>query len=376
MTAGVALGESGLTVPLPSGRRYFNYCWLRDICASGFDAETRERVFDISILAALPAAQEAWIESGCLHVAWRDEALVSTFELAWLDAWACDPRRDDPARLPRQPWYADAYPAFARFDFAALCSDDSSRMDWARTLIVDGIALVSGMPDSDDALTALARQLGCVRPSVAGDYFDVRVHASPVNLSYTAAALEMHTDTPAEELPPGVQFLHCRANTVAGGDSLFLDGAAVAEDFRTVDPDGFRLLAETKVPFFYEHDDFDWRSRQRVIELDADGAVSGLTISRHMADTLDMSQQDMDAYYPALWRFGRLLRDPKYVVRFRLNAGECIVFDNHRVVHGREAYENASGERYLRGCYVDRGELRSTYRTLARKAAVPAQRRA
>ena len=49
-------------------------------------------------------------------------------------------------------------------------------------------------------------------------------------------------------------------------------------------------------------------------------------------------------------------------MRFRLNAGECIVFDNHRIAHGREAYSATSGERHLRGCYSDRGELRSAYR--------------
>src|SRR3546814_11897775 len=70
----------------------------------------------------------------------------------------------------------------------------------------------------------------------------------------------------------------------------------------------------------------------------------------------------LDDYYPARRRFGRLLRDPKYLVRYRLKAGECVVFDNHRVVHGRDAYGAESGARYLRGTYVDRGEVRSTYR--------------
>src|SRR3546814_9452186 len=85
------------------------------------------------------------------------------------------------------------------------------------------------MPDSDAGLTETVRLLGQVRPTFFGEYFDVRVHVDPANLAYTAKALEMHTDVPAEELAPGVQFLHCRANSVAGGDNLILDGAAVAE---------------------------------------------------------------------------------------------------------------------------------------------------
>jgi gamma-butyrobetaine dioxygenase len=51
-------------------------------------------------------------------------------------------------------------------------------------------------------------------------------------------------------------------------------------------------------------------------------------------------------------------------MRFRLAAGECIVFDNHRIVHGRASYTAESGDRHLRGCYTDRGEMRSTFRAL------------
>jgi gamma-butyrobetaine dioxygenase len=118
------------------------------------------------------------------------------------------------------------------------------------------------------------------------------------------------------------------------------------------------------VPFYKEHDGIDMRARQRVIELDRHGEVSGVTISQHMADVFDLPQRVLDDYYPAFVRFGRMLQDAKYVMRFSLRATECITFDNHRIVHGREAYSATSGERYLRGTYTDRGELRGIYRAL------------
>ena len=104
------------------------------------------------------------------------------------------------------------------------------------------------------------------------------------------------------------------------------------------------------------------RSRQTVIALDARGDVTGLTISRHMADIFDLDQTMLDAYYPAFCRFGRMRQEDRYMMRFLMKAGECMVFDNHRIVHGRSAYSAGSGSRYLRGCYTDRGEMRSTYR--------------
>jgi len=39
-----------------------------------------------------------------------------------------------------------------------------------------------------------------------------------------------------------------------------------------------------------------------------------------------------------------------------------------RTKHGREGYVADSGSRHLRGCYTDRGALRSTYRVLAKQA--------
>jgi hypothetical protein len=53
------------------------------------------------------------------------------------------------------------------------------------------------------------------------------------------------------------------------------------------------------VPFYKEHDGIDMRARQRVIELDRHGEVSGVTISQHMADIFDLPQRVLDSYYPA-----------------------------------------------------------------------------
>ncbi|MGG7644246.1 TauD/TfdA family dioxygenase [Rhodovulum sp. YNF3179] len=361
----VTLEEDGLTVALPDGRRgYFNAWWLRDNCPSSFDAETRERTFDIFHHATTPRPAEAHIDEDALVVHWAGEHHVSRYPLAMLAAYAAGERRHDPADLPRRPWFADHYPDLTRVAHPTLHEDPAERRRLMEALLVEGVAIIGDMPDTDAALTRTAGLLGTIRPSFFGAYFDVRTHVKPTNLAYTSKALELHTDVPAEELAPGIQYLHCRRNSVAGGLNLFLDGTAVANDLREDDPEAFRLLSETEIPFYKEHDGIDMRARQRVIELDHNGAVSGVTISQHMADIFDLPQRLMDRYYPAFVKFGRMLQDEKYVMRFTLRAGECICFDNHRIVHGRAAYAATSGERHLRGTYTDRGELRGLYRAL------------
>ncbi|MBU2961273.1 TauD/TfdA family dioxygenase [Citreicella sp. C3M06] len=361
----ITLGEKGLDITLPDGKaHYFNYYWLRDNCPSSFSPVTRERSFDIFHLETAPRAASAVVEGEALVIAWDGEDHVTRMPLSWLETYANGGTRKDPADLSRTPWFGDHYPSVPRFSQPELVASNETRAKWIEAMLVHGFTIVTDMPDSDEGLTQTAELMGFVRPTFFGTYFDVKTHINPTNTAYTAGALELHTDTPAEEFAPGIQFLHCRANTVQGGESLYADGVAVANDFRKRDPEGFKLLSEIAIPFFCEHDTYDARSRQYVIELDQYGEVSGLTISQHMADIFDLDQKLLDDYYPAFCRFGRMLQEDKYMMRFLMKGGECMVFDNHRIVHGRAAYTATSGDRYLRGCYVDRSEMRSTYRAL------------
>ncbi|MFT6885413.1 MAG: gamma-butyrobetaine dioxygenase [Paracoccaceae bacterium] len=361
----VCIGDMGLHMQLPDGNfSYFNYYWLRDNCPTSFDPTTRERCFDIFHLPQAPQAETAVLEDGALIIGWAGENHVSRIPVEMLMAFTNGQRRPDPADLPRAAWFSDHFSDVPRFSQPELLADPCKVAEWIEALLIEGLAIITDMPDSDKGLTDLAKLIGHIRPTFFGEYFDVRTHINPTNTAFTAGALELHTDVPAEEFAPGIQFLHCRANTVRGGQSVYADGVAVANDFRKIDPEGFRLLSEIDVPFYCEHDTYDMRARQKVIELDENGDVSGLTISQHMLDISDLSQKVLDDYYPAFCRFGKMLQDDRYVMKFLMKGGECMTFDNHRIVHGREAYTASSGERYLRGTYTDRAEMRSTYRAL------------
>jgi gamma-butyrobetaine dioxygenase len=74
----------------------------------------------------------------------------------------------------------------------------------------------------------------------------------------------------------------------------------------------------------------------------------------------------MPAYYAAYRQFSALTRDPRFIVRRRLEAGQMWCFDNRRTLHARQAFDPASGLRFLRGCYLDRDELLSRIRVLER----------
>lgn len=363
----VRLSNKGLFVPLIQGEIYFNYHWLRDACPSTIDSQTRERIFDISQLNTGPVAKAASVQGDTLVIDWASEMHETCLPIAQLQEFADNGRKYDPADLPRKLWYSDKYNDFKRVRQTDVVNTNAGCAVLARALVEDGIALVTEMESSDESLTRLVNCLGPVTTSAEGDYFEVRLEIEPTNLAFTASALELHTDLPGEEMAPGIQFLHCRENTVEGGRSLFLDGAAAAAALRIEEPDAFHLLTSHDIPFFYRHDGWDYRAHHRVIELDPRGDVAGVTLSQHLQDDIDLSQDLLDDYYPALCKFIRMMQEDRFVCRFRLNEGECIVFDNHRIVHGREAFSADSGSRHLRGSYTDRGATWSKFRILTSK---------
>jgi gamma-butyrobetaine dioxygenase len=50
---------------------------------------------------------------------------------------------------------------------------------------------------------------------------------------------------------------------------------------------------------------------------------------------------------------------------YLMKPGDLHIFDNHRVLHGRTAFETAGGDRHLQQCSINRDEFHNTLRTMA-----------
>ena len=348
----------------------FPYLWLRDTDPAGFHPQTGERAFDLTSVALDIAPDEAAIEGDALVIRWPDSTAASRFDLGWIKAHRPGVARPDPADLAPVVWRgnlgADGVP---RHGADAILGSDGALSDWVADTRRHGLSIVEGLADDPEAGLAIARRVGHLRETNFGLTFEVISKPDPNNLAYTADALPLHTDLPNQELPPGYQFLHCLANEAEGGGSSFCDGLAVARDLAERDPGAFETLATVAVPFRFHDADTDIRSRKTVIRRDDRGKVSEVCFNAHIADILDLDPGRLMAFYRAYRLFMEMTRDPAYRIALKLKAGEMVVFDNRRVLHGREAFDPSTGFRHLRGCYVDRGEWDSRLRVLARAEA-------
>jgi gamma-butyrobetaine dioxygenase len=181
-------------------------------------------------------------------------------------------------------------------------------------------------------------------------------------------ALDPHTDNPYRWPVPGVQLLHCLVNETSGGLSTLVDGFAAAEALRIRDGEAFRLLAHTAVRFRYRDAATDLVASAPPIELDVTGRVQAVHFSPRLDFVPLRPPAELASYYRARRAFDHLLRSPEFEIRFLLNAGELVMMDNRRLLHGRTGFEPAEGLRHLQGCYIDIDGPRSLYRVLRRRS--------
>ena len=345
--------------------------WLREFSPDlgTIHPVTREQLLMLIDLPEDLRAADARIRpDGRLQVTWQPEGLRSVYHPGWL--WAHRPELPGGDPLPpRRLWKrGDAARApLTTVDGASVRGgDDAAFRTWLTALHVDGLALMERLPQDPDVVPDLPSRIGCLRNSNFGMVWEVESRPNADSNAFTSVALPVHNDLCTREYVPGLQFLFCLHNSCTGGDSIFVDAFAVAEQLRAESPESFEVLATAAVPFGTRSRESDHRFFAPVLEIDAAGVVCAVRYTWWLRNPMAGGAARIKAFYAAFMRFQRLANDPDNQRRLRLRPGDLAAFDNRRVLHGRTAFDTASGRRWLRGCYGEREELESRLRMLAR----------
>ena len=241
--------------------------------------------------------------------------------------------------------------------------------EWLDAFLRHGFIIFSGVPPVHHEVLKAALVFGYARETNFGTVFDVRSVPNATDLAYTPVKLDPHTDNPYRNPVPGVQLLHCLANETRGGLSTLVDGYAVGEALRVRDPEAFRILTTTPVQFRYRDEVTELTASAPPIELDVSGRVKTIHFSPRLDFVPLLPLEELTAYYRARRAFDHLLRTSEFEIRFLLNAGDLVMFDNCRLLHGRTGFDPQEGLRHLQGCYIDIDGPRSQYRVLKRHSA-------
>ena len=358
-----------LAVELDGGQRFtLHPIWLRERCrdARSMDLRTGQRLHDPSDLDPdLSITSVSEPESGLYRIRFSDGHEADLVGRQLLEEAALAPADHD---IPAPVFWDATTGQVRRFDWTAT-PDDAQLHEWLRRFLEAGFIVFGGVPVRPGSLLSVGATFGFTRETNFGALFDVRSTAEASDLAYTSLPLDPHTDNPYRDPVPGVQLLHCLVNETAGGLSTLVDGFAAARALADRDPDAFALLSRTPVRFRYQDQATELVASAVPIQLDAGDGLVAIHFSPRLDFVPLQPPEKLDAYYRARRAFDRLLRSPEFEIRFLLAAGELLMMDNRRLLHGRTGFDPGEGVRHLQGCYIDIDGPRSLYRVVRRRLA-------
>jgi alpha-ketoglutarate-dependent taurine dioxygenase len=344
------LHDDFVRVAIGDTRADFHLRWLRHNCDLDRHAQTGERTIDSAALPDTLAVAELVVEDAVLRVRWTHDHRVSRYPLAWLreHAYAVDR-----ATVPPPPSDTAGLEIDGRYGSSAVIEDLIARV------AVRGAAIVrrdSAAPEHEtEAWIAAIEELGL--RSVAthfGRIEDLRTdnttNANTDQLGYTDAAIELHTDQPFLDAPPRYQLLQSIRRADSGGETTVADGLAAFRYFESIDAELAARLLATPVHFHRKQKAFEASVVAPIVSFA--GGTFTVRSSYFTVAPYRVPFADMAAWYRAHDRFTRIVRDPRFHYRFTLAPGDVLLYDNHRMLHGRTAFV---GPRWVRGVYFDAG---------------------
>jgi len=369
----ISRNGSSLDVVWSDGEKSnFNFLWLRDNCPTAHDKNSRHRMFNILKVSQNICPKRYNINSdGKLEIEWNEGKHTSYYDQNWL--------RENCYTLKNKKKYVSPYQLWdnsltnnlksINIEHDEIINSDEGLIKWLELLHHKGIAIVKNTPKEKKSALPVLNRISHTRETFFKTPFEVINISKPNNSAYTAHDLRNHIDLPWFENPPGYQFLHCLINDAEGGDSSAVDGFAVADYLRKNEKDIFETLINIHLKFR----DRDYTQElfrgfhAPAISLTKDGDYNDIRFSVATMDALDCHPDFMNAVYKAHHRFGNLLHDDKFQIKFRLEPGDIFSFNNRRLLHGRTAYNPNSGNRHLQGYYMDRDEIIGRLNFLKRK---------
>ncbi|KAF9816725.1 hypothetical protein SFRURICE_018605 [Spodoptera frugiperda] len=365
-----------LSVDIRGESLQFPYVWLRENCQCEqcYHTSAKSRILDWNNFDLNVKPKNVSKDQNALQVTWND-GHTSQYNLNWLKFRGFTTENQnkytETIYKPKKiTWNNEDFPKiFSKHDYNEILNSDEALYNWLYQLSVYGVALIQNTPDSETAIDAVVNKIGFTKRTHYGIKFVVRNVPNTSNVAYLSSNLQLHTDLPYYEYCPGVNLLHCLVQTASkGGENILSDCHYVAQYMKVHHPEQYKLLTDTEIEWrdvgVEDGNEFFKLHRDPVICLDRHGEVTRINFSIPQRGSQFPGPIDLvKPWYEAHANF--LALNQKFGARFKTAAGDILCFNNIRLLHGRNAYEDSENNvRQLIGAYVDWDEIYSRLRCL------------
>jgi gamma-butyrobetaine dioxygenase len=345
-------------------KQSFHYFWLKDNCGcSECLHSSGQRLQEILDLDLTIQPEVVTIECGALLITWQD-GHQSRYSQTFLDSMQyCEQDPNDNVGLEEQVLWEGKLDAPAiTFSYPDVLRREDIKRDWLAAVKQFGLAFLQNVPNVDKQLFKVVEQFGFVRDTNYGSHFEVISEENPVNLAYTPKPLSLHTDNAYRHPVPTLQLLHCLVSADQGGITALTDGFYAAQLLQQRFPQQYELLTSTPVTYRFKNAETHLEHTGYLIELNNSGGLERIRLNNRSIQAIKLPFAEMTAFYQAYQNFSRILHSEECKFLCTLKPGELMIFNNERILHGREVA--AEGARHLQGCYADIDSLKSTLAVL------------
>lgn len=305
-----------------------------------------------------------------VKLVWSNDGHQSSYPARWLRNHCYS---DSERRLRKhQPtlWNSSISNSIPIADFEEACVNPEVRLALLEAVCDFGFCKITNAPTDASQSKQLIELIGSQRQSHYGTYTLAKKQAID-NVGDTTDALDPHIDETYRLSHVGITVFQVLNPSTNGGDSTLVDGFEAVRRIRVNHPEDFKLLTDLAItnhridqaqngdrePRYYS-------SRIPLIRLDSDNEVCGVHFNERQIAPLDLPTDKIGPCYGALRKIFETLYDPDLRLTFKLKAGDGLVFNNQRILHGRTSFTAEEPARSVLTSSVDIEEFYSTLRML------------
>lgn len=332
---------------------------LRDRCECGqcYSERTRERKHQLEdIRPDVRPRRIAEADYG-LHIVWSDghDSVYSIDQLASSVAFNTE-------TVERLPWATGFQPAV--HDYGNVSSFPVAMKAFLGDFLRHGIVKLGGVPIQDAYVEKVANQIACVREIAFDRVADIIVKKDAYTQGFIPVPLPLHTDCSGYRLPPSVFLFHCLKNSVEGGENLYCDGMAACNELKCIDESAYSRLTKEPMGFRLFSDTHDTRSIAPVINLDMNGELGALRFANWAFQPIENEPKYLRKTISALAKLSEIINSDANILELKLEPGELLMVNNHRVLHGRKAFKVGTGQRHFQQVYMEVDDIEAKWRCL------------
>ncbi|OUS38034.1 hypothetical protein A9R01_03845 ['Osedax' symbiont bacterium Rs2_46_30_T18] len=346
----------------------FSWFWLMDHSddSQSVNSQTLQRNVDTFSIPLDIVADAAGLNAAAtlVKINWPNQQIttISCLRLCQVAGKVLDDEQLSNAHS-KTYWLADNMPdTLPSISYQEVMDSEQGVLNWLENIDCYGFSLVTDTVATEKATIALAERIAAAQKTIFGTHWplssDVKHHDDS---AYTTDFLAPHTDACYYYNAAGLQMFNCMEFDGSGGESVLVDGFAIARAIREERPDLYEVLSKVAVPGHYKESAVHLAAERPTFRLDRRGELEQVSFNNYDRSPFILAAQDQEKFYQAYAEFNRHSMNQENWIKIGLRPGTALIFNNWRCLHGRMGY---SGRRYFYGCYHDRADYQSRMRTL------------